>query len=740
LPPYPNQKMQLRLDLKLLSKFIYELNIARHHTATYPAEHPIISQSVRRALNFLKQLQPEKGLLALGISKNKLLIDQTVLDEKNPVFREFATHFFSHGIAVICLQQNLDEKQLQRFLKLVGQSSESIQDRGGLLQLMKTAAIDTIQVKLIDYSAFGISEQISEKPLNRAAAQKKEAAIWEQFVQQLLVGKSAPNNRKHPMAVEFAPQAVAERLNNQAVEDELPQEGHYDQAIIEFLRELDREHLSDMDNSLALARLQGLASQLNPELRAQLLNSTFRAVAPDEKMAKKVLSQFPGTMLMEVLETLNARQASIPPIIFTLLTRLSRCENDQKPDVSPISKNGVTKSESIGSEKLLSPLYAQDESENFIPVEYSETLRLVEITGELKPTTQTDANFWQSSFNQQPLESKVSDIIFELTRTGYNEDKTKTFQETLLRLCGHFLDTGDFASLTAMYLPLSPTPNQNKVKPPAWLHELRTELESAAFISQIFSSLKAWGKTAFEEGSKLLQSIGPAVIDPLLDSLAVEPNRALRQFYMSCLLDQGMAIKKKTVARLKDDRWYYLRNLIIILRRLEDTTSMADLAHLWNHPHEIVRQEMLKAAFVFQDPQGPCYLLEEFSHPEFQRRLSATKIAQHCQDPTIRSFLLNLFADRNLSLQGLQLKIAALDSLVELGGKDLLPHLEDRFRAFSLWHPRRLMHLRQRILRSLLHFSAEDIEPLLNRLSNIKRPAVARLVRQTREEFFKGAL
>jgi hypothetical protein len=89
---------------------------------------------------------------------------------------------------------------------------------------------------------------------------------------------------------------VAEQLNDRAVADELPLEGHYDQAITEFLCELDSEHLSDMGNSMALGRLQGLASQLNPELRAQLLNSTFRAVAPDEKMAEKVLSQFPGTM------------------------------------------------------------------------------------------------------------------------------------------------------------------------------------------------------------------------------------------------------------------------------------------------------------------------------------------------------------------------------------------------------------------------------------------------------------
>ena len=737
LPPYPSQKAQIRLDLKLLSKFIYELNIARHHTLTYPAEHPIIARSIRHALDFLKQLQPEKGVLSLGISKNKLLIDQTSLNEKNPVFREFATHFFNHGIAVVTLQQNLDVEQLQRFLAIVSQSRESVEERGGLLQLMKSAKIDTVQIKTVDYSSFGISDQIREAPLNRAAVKKKETAIWEQFVQQLLVGKTEQNQPTQQMTERFAPQTVAERLNDQAADNELQQEGHYEQAITEFLRELDREHLSDKGNSLAIGRLQGLVAQLNPELRAQLLNSTFRAVAPDEQMAEKVLSQFPSTMLMEVLETLNARQTTIPPIIFTLMDRLARCENSQSANSPPPGENPAAKNTISGSEQLLRPLYAQDESESFIPDEYSETLRLIGVPGGPKPTNKANAHFWQSSFNQAPLESKVSEIIFELIQTGSGEVKPKVFKESLQQLYGHFLDTGDFTSLADIYLRLPSRTNQGADEHPAWLHELRAELESEVHISQIFDRLQDWGKNAFKEGSHLLRSIGPAIIVPLLDRLAMEPNRALRQFYINCLVDQGVAVKEQVVARLKDDRWYYLRNLIIILRRLEAPSSMAALAPLWHHPHEKVRKEVLKTAFDFQDPQGGSYLLEELSHPEFQRRLAAVKTARHCQDPEVRSFLLGLLSDRNLSLPGLQLKFAALDSLVEQGQKDLLPYLENHFRDFSLWHPRRLMRLRQRILRSLRHFPPEDIATLLDRLSSIKRPAVARLVRQARAELLK---
>ncbi len=735
MPPYPGQKTQLRLDLKLLGKFIYELNIARHHTVTYPANHPVIRQSVQQALSYLEQLKPENGLVSLGVSKDKLVVGQTILDEKNPVYKEFASHFYNHGIAIVTLHQNLTEEQLQVFLGIIGQNRKAVQAQGGLLQLLKAAAIDGIQVKPIDYTAFGISEQISENPSSHSARKQREAAIWERLVQNLLVGTGMQNNPNPQPNEKLAPQAVAEQLNHQVIEDELPPEEHYDQAITEFLRELDREQISDLGNSMAITRLKGLASQLNPELRAQLLNSTFRAVAPDQKKAEKVLSQFQGTMLMEVLETLNSRQTTIPPIIFTLLDRLTQCETNHSS--SPLStENNVKKGAlPVCSADILSPLYAKDESENFIPEEYGETLSTIEAPAGQQPGSQPDAHYWQSSFNQQPVESKVSDIIFELAQSDRAKSKNQAFKETLHNLCGHFLDTGDFASLAGIYSRLSPA----NAETAAWFQEMRKELDSPVFIAQILEALPAWGKNAFKDFSRLLETIGPTAIGPMLDRLAIESNRALRQFFINCLVDQGIATKDQTIKRLKDSRWYYLRNLIIILRRLGDPSSMSEISSLWDHPHEKVRYEVVKTALIFQTPQGSDHLLKELSHPDHQRCLSAVKMARHCRDPRVKSSLLKMLGDKNLSRKGLHLKYAILDSLTKNGDKDILPHLEDRFRAFSLWHPRRQMRLRQRILRNLKNFSPNDIAMLLHNLSAIKRPALARLVRQAKAELLKGA-
>lgn len=739
MPPYPSKNAPLRLDLKLLAKFVYELNIARHHTATYPAGHPVIEQSIDRALDCLKQLKPENGALSLGISKNKLAIGATFLDVQNPVFREFATHLFSHGIAVVTLRQHLDRQQLRRFLEIVGRSREAVQEGGGLLQWMQAARIDAVHIQPVDYSAFGISEQISGTPLNRTTVRNKEAVIWERFVQNLL-GSPPVEGRSKPSATQgSAPQAVAERLNKQTGDDEGLAAGYYDQAITEFLRELDREHRADMSNSMALVRLKGLASQLNPELRAQLLNSTFRAVTDNEKMAEQVLSQFPGTMLTDALETLNSRRATIPPIIFTLLDRLNCCETSRPFAPSPAGLFDEADNTSAELEKLLSPLYEQDQSEAFIPAEYSETLRLVEVPAELNPVIPATAHFWQSCFSEQSLERKVSEIIFELARNNRAANSSQVLKKNLEDLCRLFLDTGDFHALGNIYVQLQAQADRNLVASPSWFLELRTALETPQFIGQILDTLPAWGKNAFDRAARLLEHIGPAATSPLLDRLAIESNRALRQFYMNCLVEQGAAIKNQIVERLRDDRWYYLRNLIIVLRRLQDPAAMAAIDPLWDHPHEKVRHEVLKTALVFQDPQGTSHLVEELHQPDQQRRLSAAKMARHSRDHRVRNCLLAIFVGRDLSMAGLRLKYTVLDSLIEQGSDDLLPHLERQFRTFSLRHPRRQMHLRHRILRSLHRFPVQEVTSLLDNLSDMKRPKLARLIRQARAELLKEA-
>ena len=81
-------KQENAFDTKLLSDFIYELNIARRCGISYPQGHPRIQASVKKVMDLLRQLLEFREKLALGIAREVIVIEKFHLDKNNPVYRD----------------------------------------------------------------------------------------------------------------------------------------------------------------------------------------------------------------------------------------------------------------------------------------------------------------------------------------------------------------------------------------------------------------------------------------------------------------------------------------------------------------------------------------------------------------------------------------------------------------------------------------------------------------------------
>src|SRR5512139_2013158 len=132
---------ELGLDLKLLSGFIYELNISRRHVTTYPKDHPIIVTAVGKVLTHLHQLLEYADEFTLGIAKDSLLLGSVQLEKNNPIFKDFARALFERGVALLTVHRDLTRDELHAFNLLLARKKELLDEQGGIFALMEEAGI-----------------------------------------------------------------------------------------------------------------------------------------------------------------------------------------------------------------------------------------------------------------------------------------------------------------------------------------------------------------------------------------------------------------------------------------------------------------------------------------------------------------------------------------------------------------------------------------------------------------------
>src|SRR3972149_903886 len=98
--PHPAER-EIPLDTRLLSDAVIELNISRKNVGIYPPGHLQIVKSIDRAYEVLLRMFEVRPEMTLGVAKDTLLVGQDYLDQKNPVYRDFALSLNQQEIAAV---------------------------------------------------------------------------------------------------------------------------------------------------------------------------------------------------------------------------------------------------------------------------------------------------------------------------------------------------------------------------------------------------------------------------------------------------------------------------------------------------------------------------------------------------------------------------------------------------------------------------------------------------------------
>jgi hypothetical protein len=681
---------RLPLQVAELADFIQDLNIFLRQLSLYPADHPQLEASCDTALNSLARSCRKSAMINLGIAPANILFDGSWLDGNNIAIKNFAAFLTGLNIASISFHNDLSRDELIRFCQLLNSVSEQGISGANLPQQLERNAIGNIQIVPIDFSAF-LADSEEEEESN--------SDPWGDFLKQLL-GKQLPEKG----AVDIA--TIARSLNQ-----EVPIPGRYDQLIATLLAGTATEETQHGDVAELLVEL---VKQLNPKLRQCFTQSTLRALEHQPGQAAPILQAFPQQLLEDALRQQSSSQGNISSRLVDLLGQFSRNESttrSRKAAITQTADNTILRAR-------IDILLLEDNHSEYVPSVYQETLQRI-LNGQVKGTVPAPlASELRDRLEQQSVEQQCANVIFNMLDNGVDPKAEATIQTNLTELARFFLDTGDFNALRDVFVRWSHYLYSGQANARFLDETVLATQTSEQFMSNVLDCVEIWGESKNTEICSYILEVGEPYAELLIERLGSEEQMARRKIWIGLLERLGRKGVQLISKTLQDERWYLVRNLLLILSHQErELIPIKAVRPLTSHKHPKVRQEALRILFRFDPLMANRQLLKELSSGDKGAICATLEIAALSSDDKVLKQLHQLLQLKHEHDPDLQIRRKTLEALSLLGKPQTIPLLAHLLHK-KLIRSRKQKQLQQEIIKTLGRYPAHSASPLLNSLCN----------------------
>ena len=735
--PEQTENYALDFDPKVLARFIFLFNIARHHAQSYPADHPQIVKSVQNFLVLFDELLEYRDDITIGVAKDNLIIGDASL-EKNAVFKDLANSLFACDIASFSIRRSVTHDELLTFFQLITLDPEEIRQKGGCGYMLRDSGVGSIQIMDIDYSSFHSTEM---ETIEAPTKEEQEASVdmpWESFISGMIEGRLSADGEK-AVADEIDPATLAQLMNqqklnadNQANEEE--GEESYDATITSFFKELDKEK-NELTRASSMVRLGNFVDQLNPDLRRDLLNSTFATLGDRTELAENMLSGVSPATLIEIFGDASEDKISAPPGLLNLLAKLSENAVEKSDKARVIQKHSETVDEEL--EERIRTLFREGAPGEFIPPDYQKFLQDVLTLDRLDTIATETVEELSETLEGHQIEISVMNVILDLIDIDPMSEQAELMTQNLVDLVHYFIEVGDFASLATTYDRLHEHQQESEAFSIPIAEETLKIYATDEFTNAVLDGLEIWGTEKHDAIRKLIGHISAPFIQPIIERLSDEEEMGMRQYLMSVLFEMGDPAKQALIKKLHDKRWYFVRNVIILLRRFDDPAIMQPMKHLIGHKHPKIHFEAMKTYLHFKDPKADRYLVQEMLGDQIERRKNAALLARNSSSPAVHQELINILIEGKAD-PDYELRTIAIQSLAEIADPNFLPSLKKSLSSRNLFRPVLHKEFKVNILRSLVRYPVSAARTFLTELAEQPKNELANPARQVLRRLPRG--
>ena len=692
----PSQKP----DTSMLASLITELYIARRSSNTYPKGHPVIAASLAKVLCVYTNLVQEHNEIILGVTNEALMVNGVVLEKSNLVYKKFSRLLFERGIGALLFRSGVTIEEIKNFITILVLKCEKIQQYGGIEQVWAKAGITAMTIRPIRYDHFTATDHDS---ITADQGSNQADQLWNTFARELTLGGLTPVEGE----TNVAPEMLADILNQRFIDGSIDKSEVHAVISSFFENETGNSstelHSPESDSPNPYKKLAAFISNLAPELRRQFLNSSFSAINSERHaVAEHLLTSLSDNAIIEALDDISHDRLRVSPVVFGLLQRLgTNAGSPQNRDEEDTEDNKIS--------HKMKTILREHASEEFVPDSYQKKLNRIIASDQLSNGNMEDVSYLLTTMENRSIEGSIGHILMNLIREGVESPEERDMLlQNLTDMFGFFLQTGDYGQLLVMINQL-----KDGTFPIEIQYRQREEYGRRDFLEEILDGLTIWGKPCYGDIRALIITIGGPFVEAILDRLSEEKKMSIRRLYIDCLIEMGPVTRVPIFNRLNDTRWYFLRNLLIILSSQKDPSIVDRIRPLLRSEDLRLRHEVLKTLVHFRDPHAEKLVLDNLNSQNQELQATAIQLAERCASPVIAAKLTQMLVQGGYTQSECDKKSAIVHTLGEISHVEVLPELARILRSRSLLHSRQLTKLKSDIIHSLPNYPLLFSRPVL---------------------------
>jgi len=709
------------LDTRLLSDAITELNISRKNIGIYPPGHIQITRSIDRAYERLTRMLQTSAEMTIGVAKDVLLVGREYFDQKNPIYREFAISLNAQGIAAITFLQGMEKDELVRFHRILTTNPKDITAKGGIGKAVGESGISHIRIQAIDYSSFHLTEEdeISQPALSRS--NKSGAAVWQDFVSNLIEGKAAllGNGISRFDAAAIDPVELAKFMNERKLDSGAALKS-YDQMVADYVGKTAAKNVPGEDDSATLEKMNVLIQELHPELRKQFLSTAFRHLASSsaQSVMAAVLGGYTEDMVIEMLHQVSEEGRQMSPTLSGLMQKMSKVKQGGAARTS----HDAAKSEGLELPELsldhMKKLFGRESYEQYVDENYDAVLKRLTAEaaeGRVDQVIGFSVEAYDKTLEEKHLAFQIARALLAFMEEEVEPEDYREFSQKLGTMIPDFLAMGNFPMLLDIMETLRA---HAQTKPSGEIRALAQEalgmFSAPDFITHAVDAFDAWSENTGSEASVFLKALGPKTIPVLMDIYAGDDTPEGRIAVFDLLVGFGEATVEEAQKRLQDPRQNYVRNLLVLLRRIGSPVAWPYIKPILQHKDKKVRMDMLVALLRYKD-SGAVLLLRELLHSSDAEIVEQTLelVGLHHLTSVVED-LLGMMKTGILFPSHFILNEQIIRALGRMGDVRALHSLEKLARISWSLYPRRLSRMKTVLYEALEQYPKKSITGLLH--------------------------